>query len=308
MKRSRLAAAAALLSLLVIAPAAGAQAGLTIKVLGSPMNGIELGTQTGDMACTGDGDARTCVTPIGTQGVLRDTVPAQDTSTGANGTMQIVCTIMFSGTTTAFQTTTGTTDATGSQDCDVKFTFSNGDALFGAMHQSRVVAGTTQTSAMAFVFTGGAGQYDGFFGKFSSEEKTAWTPPPPLSEKESTGKRLINARVGDAFDVRQKGKGGSLKVKRSKKALASVASLGKLIPTNRPIVVRAAGAPGSSCTGSITGGTAVELGSAKANAKGIATFKAIAAGAFAGTPSWTAKVTCGGAVASTSLKAYEVLK
>ncbi len=305
MQRSRFAAAAAFLTLLITAPAASAQAGgLDFTLERSPNSGIELGKQTGDMTCTGEGDARTCVTPIGTQGVLTDSVPAVENATGAKGTLRIVCTTMFSGTTTAYQTTTGTTDATGSQDCDLKFTFANGNAVFGAMHQTRVVSGTTQTSTMAFVFTGGAGDYEGFFGKFSQTEKSNWTPPPPLNEKEASGKR---GSLGDIFG-RQGGKGGALKVKRVKTPLASIATLGKLAPSNRPVTVKAAGAPGSTCTGAITGGTKIDLGSAKANAKGIATFKKLAAGAFAGAAKWNARVTCGKGVGTTTLSTFEVLK
>ncbi len=197
---------------LIGAPAAIAQPSpLNITLDRPPLSALELGKQTGDKTCTGEGDAYTCVTPIGTQTALRDTVPALDNSTGSRGRLTVACTVMFSGTTTAYQTTTGTTEATGSQDCDLKFTFENGDAVFGAMHQTRVVQGTTQTSTFAFVFTGGAGKYDGFFGKFSTTEKSNWTPPPPLSEKGS--KRLTTLRAGDGFAAISSRKTAGLKVK-----------------------------------------------------------------------------------------------
>lgn len=317
MQRSHLAVLAALTLLLVAAPVAGAQPpALNITLSQPPNSGVDLGKATGDKTCTGEGDATVCVTPIGTNTTLKDTVPVTDNATQAQGLLTVVCSIMLSGTTTAYQTTTGTTDATGSQDCVLQMVFPGGDAVFGSMHQTRVVAGTTQTSTFEFVFTGGTGRYDGFAGTFTSQEKSPWTPPGPLSEKE--GKRLVSARATAGVDalvraVRGKGKNQAI-IRPKSKPITNFATVGLLVPTNKAVIIKAATTPGASCQGTITGGATVALATTKANAKGTATFKRIASGAFAGAPTgtWKATVTCKGAKGSSTgtatLKAYEVLK
>lgn len=313
MRRILIAALAALTFLALGATAAFAAPPATLDItLGAlPNNGFELGKQTGDPVCTGEGEAQTCVTSIGTQTTLTDTVPVTDNATGSKGTLSTTCDVMFSGTTTAYYSATGTTQATGSEGCVMKMIFANGDSVFGSEIQTRVVEGTTQTSTFDIIVTGGTGTYEGFQSVLHTVEKNSWTPPPPLNEK--GGKRLVlpSMRAHTVLFTRG-GKGNSAKLKRSGKPVASFASIQLLLPKNKSVVVKSAAAPGQTCTGAITGASTVDLGKAVANAKGTAIFKALPAGTFAdGT--WKAKVTCTGggaakAIAQTTLKAYEVLK
>lgn len=331
MKRHILAAATALAILIVGAPIAGAApATLDFSLQGQPMSGVSLGDQQGEKTCTGEGDAQVCTAPFGKQTTLKDTVPAIDNTTKANGAMSITCSIYLSGVTTTYATTTGTADATGSQDCTMVLQFPGGDAVFGSMHQTRVITGGTQTSTMDFIFTGGTGRYDGFFSKFQQVEKSDWPLPEPINS--SKGKRQPVFRTADVVSALaraagsqgsgggqsggggDKGGGGSVKLKPKSKPLSNFATIGNLAPTNKPVVVKAASTPGAACTGTITGGGSIDLGKATANAKGTATFKALAAGAFAGPAGtkWSAKVTCKGSagtsIGTAVLTSYEVLK
>lgn len=309
--------AAFLMALAGASIAGAAPATLDFSLKGQPMNGVSLGDQQGEKTCTGEGDAQVCTAPFGKQTTLKDAVPAVDNTTKANGLMTITCSIYLSGVTTTYATTTGTADATGSQDCTMVLQFPGGDAVFGSMHQTRVITGGTQTSTMDFVFTGGTGRYDGFFSQFQQVEKSDWPLPEPINS--SKGKRQPVFRTADVVRALQraggdKGQGGSVKLKPKSKPISNFATLGNLAPTNKPVVVKVASTPGAACTGTITGGGTIDLGKATANAKGTATFKALAAGAFTGPAGtkWSAKVTCKGSAGSSTgkatLTAYEVLK
>ena len=95
MRRILIAALAALTFLALGATAAFAAPPATLDItLGAlPNNGFELGKQTGDPVCTGEGEAQTCVTSIGTQTTLTDTVPVTDNATGSKGTLSTTCEI-----------------------------------------------------------------------------------------------------------------------------------------------------------------------------------------------------------------------
>ena len=322
MKRLITAAATALLIVILGAPIAGAApATLDFSLKGQPMNGVSLGDQQGDKTCTGEGDAQVCTAPFGKQTTLKDAVPAVDNTTKADGLMTITCSIYLSGVTTTYATTTGTADATGSQDCTMVLQFPGGDAVFGSMHQTRVITGGVQTSTMDFVFTGGTGRYDGFFSKFQQVEKSDWPLPEPINS--SKGKRQPVFRTADVVTALaraagsqgsggqggggDKGKGGgAIKLKPKSKPISNFATIGNLVPTNKAVKVMVATTPGAACSGTITGGGAIDLGKATANAKGIASFKALAAGAFAGATDakWSAKVTCKGSAGTSTGVAY----
>jgi len=299
----------------VIPPPAARPSRVDLTLRAQPASGIMLGQQAGATTCTGDGDAKTCVMPIGLKTSLYDRVPVHDNSTGRDGTLALSCSVMFSGLSTSYATTPGTTQATGSQDCSLYITFSGGDVLVGTQHQTRVVRGSTQTMTFDTIFTGGLGAYAGFQGAVHTQQQEPWTSPPPLNQQEGKRGMLPRLRIVLPFTARARaggGKGGRARIVRSKRPLASFATIGLLLPRNRPLVVKAAAAPTAVCTGTIVGATTIDLGKAVADAKGSAAFKALPAGTFADGADWHAHVTCKGGGMGTassrlSLTGYDVL-
>lgn len=106
--------------------------------------------------------------------------------------------------------------------------------------------------------------------------------------------------------------GQRIKLAKSAKPIADFATIGLLVPHNKPVTVKAVAAPGASCAGAISGAKTVPLAATKTNAFGVATFATIPAGTFTVSKAkWTAKVTCTGgdgvAAKSTQVRSYDVL-
>ena len=75
---------------------------LDFTMLGSPLEGVELGQQQGQSTCTGTGSAMTCTQAIGTNASHGGSAPVRDNGTGRSGTMTVACNVMYSGTSTSF--------------------------------------------------------------------------------------------------------------------------------------------------------------------------------------------------------------
>lgn len=267
----------------------------------NPGLGFNLGRASGPTRCTGEGDARACVTPIGTQSGFADRVGARDNNTGRTGTVEMTCDVRMAGTTTTYAAKDGVTNATGTQDCVLQMQFGN-DRLYGSMHQSRVVVNNVETSTMSFQFSGGMGAYFGFFGQQSQSRRGTWTAPAPL------GTKGAQQYVGRAPDARESRPG--LRLRRALRPVASVATASTLAPTNEAVVLKVAAAPGSRCRGSIAGARTIELPGVRASRRGVASFGTLPAGTFAGGMNWTVRVVCtgrdGGAIAQADLASYDV--
>ena len=252
---------------------------------------VTLGNQTGPPVCTNDasGSPIECVAPIGTSTTHGGSGTVRDNGTGATGTLTVACTVMYAGTQTTYTGRSGRADATGSEDCSLRFEFPGGDIVYGALHESRVLVDNTETKTFAVTMTGGEGRYIGTSGSLSFTNTNAWGAPPPIPA------RSTSARSGHAALLAE---GARLKLRASARPLADVISPGLLAPRNRSVTVRVAVPQGASCTASISGARAVTLPRAVDTAgTGEVRFAALPAATFAAGTAWTLKTACSATVA-----------
>lgn len=271
---------------------------------------VTLGNQTGPPVCTNDasGNPVECVAPIGTSTTSGGSGTVRDNGTGATGTLTIACTVMYAGTQTTYAGRPGRHDATGSEDCSLRFEFPDGDVVYGSLHQTRVLVENTEANTFAVTMTGGEGRYAGTSGSLLFNQSNRWDPPPPIPA------RATSARSGQAALLAG---GIRLKFRTSARPLVDVISPGLLAPSNRPVTVRVAVPKGASCTASITGAKAVTLARAiDAAGKGAVRFAALPAATFGAGADWKLSTTCnanvgGKAVTLTdtqSFRSFSVLK
>lgn len=257
---------------------------------------IELGTPNGEPVCTGEGETLACSTPMGISTSYSFNASITEAGTGTAGRLIGSCAVMYAGLMHTFATTTGSYDATGSEDCDLHFTFGPGDEAWGGMHEGRVLSGTVETDTFTLTMTRGIGKFAGLSGVLTMSAPNPWTPPPPIGVASATPtlratalSMIARAGVHPAQDGPQ-----TIGVPLSKKPVADVTSLGLLAPTNAGARVVVAAAAGASCGGSMTAGKrTIALPAKKVPAKaGQVTLKSFAAGDLQGVASWKLHVTC----------------
>ncbi len=288
--------AAAVLTIAIGALALGVAAGtaarsavtLDFTLLGGEERpGVTMGDRTGPEVCTNDasGNPVECVAPIGTSTTYGGSDPVRDNGTGATGTITAACTVMYAGTQTTYVGRPGRADATGSEDCSLRFEFPGGDVVYGSLHESRVLVGNTESNTFAVTMTGGEGRYAGTSGSLLFNESNRWDPPGPIIPARATSGRSGRAALL-AGGIR-------LKLRTSARPLVDVISPGLLAPGNRPVTVRVAVPKGASCTASITGAKAVTLARAiDAAGKGVVRFAALPAATFSAGTAWKLSTTC----------------
>ena len=128
-------------------------------------SGITLGAPNGEQSCSGEGDAMVCNQPMGISTSYSIDASITEVGTGVKGRLDGTCTVMYAGITTTYVGRTGSSNATGSEDCDLHFTFGPGDEAWGGMHQARVLADNTETSTFTITITRGTGKFQGLSGQ-----------------------------------------------------------------------------------------------------------------------------------------------
>ena len=278
-----------------------------LSEIGDPS--VTLGGLTGPPVCTNDasGNPIECVAPIGTSTTTGGSGTVRDNGTGATGTLTIACTVMYAGTQTTYASRSGRADATGSEDCSLRFEFPGGDVVYGALHESRVLVDSTETKTFAVTTTGGEGRYVGTSGSLSFSTTSPWGAPPPIPARSTNARSRYAALLAEGFRLKLRATG----------PLADVISPGLLAPRNRPVTVRVAVPKGASCTATIAGAKAVTLPRAVDVAgKSVVRFAALPATTFGPIATWTLKAVCsatvgGKAVTLTdtqSFRSFSVLK
>ena len=251
---------------------------------------ITLGGQTGPPVCTNDasGYPIECVAPIGTSTTENASGTVRDNGTGATGTLTIACTVMYAGTQTTYAGRSGRADATGSEDCSLRFEFPGGDVVYGALHESRVLVDSTETNTFGVTMTGGEGRYVSTSGSLSFSSTNPWGAPPPIPARSTSARSRQAALLAEGI---------RLKLHATAGPLADVISPGLLAPRNRPVTVRVAVPKGASCTAAIAGAKAVTLPRAVDIAgKGEVRFTALPATTFGASAPWTLRTVCSATV------------
>lgn len=287
--------AAAVLTVAIGALALGVAAGTAARSAvtldftlldGEERPGVTMGDRTGPAVCTNDasGNPVECVAPIGTSTTYGGSDPVRDNGTGATGTVTAACTVMYAGTQTTYAGRPGRADATGSEDCSLRFEFPGGDVVYGSLHESRVLVANMESNTFAVTMTGGEGRYAGTSGSLLFSQSNPWEPPGPILARATSGRSGRAALLAG---------GTRLKLRTSARPLVDVISPGLLAPGNRPVTVRVAVPKGASCTASITGAKAVTLARAiDAAGKGVVRFAALPAATFSAGTAWKLSTTC----------------
>ena len=289
-------AVAVLVTLPPAANAVGAHGPLTaLKLDRMPLEESSLINGTLNKVCTGEGESFTCIADVGNFSVDEtDWVGVTDTRTGARGTFAVRCQTVIVGTTTSFQNAPGTTVARGETACVVDIVMRDGRMAIGVHRVRHVIENGSRRiiSSIDVVRSNDRAWMDLSFGTVIDEGSAPWPEPAPLSQ--DSAKRLDAG--GNPGSPRTRTADGTepatIAFKQRRRMPGWFASIGSIVPSNRSFPVRVVTIPGARCTGAITGRTTIPLPPAIANAKGVASMGAIAAGTLTAGARWTAKVTC----------------
>ena len=227
----------------------------------------------------GEGDARTCTTPIGYDQLGKhDFVDVVDLATGVTGKLDVTCEDIFTGTSIAYQNAPGVVNGSGWDACHMWYVLADGRRGWGEMRQRRFLVNNVQTTeALIRLYTDEAGV--GYGGMVAQTGSSPWTPPGPLSEEQSP-------RQGEASGI-------VVAFKRVARPPVRLTSFGTFVPAGQALPVRITAAPGSRCSANAASrrGT-VTFGARTTDARGTVTVGRIPAKTLSAKSKWTVTASC----------------